>query len=223
VYCATLHPTLDILITGGRDSVARVWDMRTKSQIHVLAGHNNTVDSLLSQSTDPQVISGSMDTTIKLWDLAAGKAMCTLTNHKKAVRALALHPFENTFASGGADNIKKWKLPLGNFLQNMEGHRSIINAMSINQDGVLFSGGDNGSMHFWDYKSGHCFQHAMTQAQPGSLDSEAGVYASTYDLSGTRLIVGEADKSIKIWKEDDTATPETHPVMWTPNTSAKKY
>lgn len=27
-----------------------------------------------------------------------------------------------------------------------------------------------------------------------------------------RLITGECDKTIKIWKEDPDATPETHPV-----------
>ena len=37
VYCAALHPTLDVLVTGGRDSTARVWDIRTKNQVHVLA------------------------------------------------------------------------------------------------------------------------------------------------------------------------------------------
>ena len=30
VYALALHPALDILMTGGRDSVCRVWDMRTK-------------------------------------------------------------------------------------------------------------------------------------------------------------------------------------------------
>lgn len=30
VYTLALHPQLDILMTGGRDSVCRVWDMRTK-------------------------------------------------------------------------------------------------------------------------------------------------------------------------------------------------
>ena len=30
VYALALHPNLDILMTGGRDSVCRVWDMRTK-------------------------------------------------------------------------------------------------------------------------------------------------------------------------------------------------
>jgi WD40 repeat protein len=33
IYALALHPTLDVLISGGRDSVARVWDMRTKVQV----------------------------------------------------------------------------------------------------------------------------------------------------------------------------------------------
>jgi pleiotropic regulator 1 len=37
------------------------------------------------------------------------------------------------------------------------------------------------------------------------MDSEAGVYAMTFDLSGSRLITTDADKTIKIYKEDDTA------------------
>ncbi len=33
IYSLALHPTLDVVVTGGRDSVARVWDMRTKVQV----------------------------------------------------------------------------------------------------------------------------------------------------------------------------------------------
>jgi pleiotropic regulator 1 len=40
------------------------------------------------------------------------------------------------------------------------------------------------------------------------MDSEAGVYSMTYDLSGSRLITTDADKTIKIYKEDDTAVSE---------------
>lgn len=59
VYSLALHPTIDILVTGGRDSVPRVWDMRTKAQIHSLGGHTNTVASIQCQATDPQVHSSS--------------------------------------------------------------------------------------------------------------------------------------------------------------------
>ena len=45
--------------------------------------------------------------------------------------------------------------------------------------------------------------------QPGSLDSEAGIFAMTFDLSSSRLITCEADKTVKIYKEDDTAVSIT--------------
>jgi hypothetical protein len=108
----------------------------------------------------------------------------------------------------------------------MAGHNAVINTLAINSDEVLFSGGsarllqhhtapgptltdaswrwaaagDNGSMCFWDVKSATCFQRMETKVQPGSLDSEMGIFASTFDRSGSRLITCEADKTIKIWK-----------------------
>ncbi|CAG8433751.1 11077_t:CDS:2 [Ambispora gerdemannii] len=223
VYSLSLHPTLDVLVTSGRDATARVWDMRTKQCIHVLAGHNTTVADVKCQEADPQVITGSMDSTIRLWDLAAGKTMATLTHHKKSVRALALHPSEFTFASGSADNIKQWKCPEGTFMQNFEGHRAIINTLTVNADNVLFSGADNGSMSFWDWKSGYRFQTMDVTVQPGSLESEAGIFACTFDRTGLRLITCEADKTIKVYKEDPKATPETHPIDWKPSLVRTRY
>ena len=65
VYSLSLHPTLDVLVTAGRDASARVWDMRTKAQIHVLSGHTGTVADVKCQESDPQVITGSMDSTVR--------------------------------------------------------------------------------------------------------------------------------------------------------------
>jgi len=65
--------------------------------------------------------------------------------------------------------------------------------------------GDNGTMAFWDWKSGYKFQALETTVQPGSLESEAGIFACTFDRTGLRLITCEADKTIKIWREDPNA------------------
>ena len=212
IFALKLHPTLDLLVTGGRDAVARVWDMRTKHQIHCLGGHDNTVGAILTKGTDPQIITGSYDSTIKLWDLAAGKCMTTLTHHKKSVRALAQPNFENSFISGAADNVKKWVGSDGRFIKNFSGHKGVINALAVNDDGVVLSAADDGTMNFWDYSSGHCFQQSTTVAQPGSLDAENGIFACEFDLTGTRLITCEADKTIKIWKEDEKASEMSHPI-----------
>lgn len=223
VYTLALHPTLDVLVTGGRDGVARVWDMRTRSNVHVLSGHRQTVSEVKCQETDPQVISSSLDATVRLWDLAAGKTMSVLTHHKKGVRALTVHPTEWTFASGSTGSIKQWKCPEGAFMQNFDGQNAVINTLSVNEDNVLFSGGDNGSMSFWDWKTGFRYQNMDTIAQPGSLYAEAGVFASTFDKTGLRLITGEADKTIKVWKQNDEATPETHPLDWKPTLTRQKF
>jgi len=217
VYDLALHPTLDVLISCGRDSSARVWDMRTKVNIHTLSGHTNTVTGVLAQATDPQVITSSNDSTIRLWDLAAGRSVATLTNHKKSVRGLVAHPRLHMFASGGPDNIKQWKCPEGKFVQNLSGHNAIVNCLAVNSDGVLVSGADNGTLHFWDWKTGYNFQRFQAPVQPGSLDSEAGIFQMTFDHSGSRLITCEADKTIKIYKEDDSASEESHPINWKPD------
>ncbi|KAI1315422.1 pre-mRNA-splicing factor prp46 [Mortierella claussenii] len=229
VYALALHPTLDVLVTSGRDATARVWDMRTKQAVHVLSGHTGTVSAVKCQEADPQVITSSMDSTVKLWDLAAGKTMTTLTHHKKSVRAMAVHPTEFTFATASPDNIKQWKCPEGQFMRNFEGPGGvtggggIVNAMAVNADNVMFSGADNGAMGFWDWKSGYQFQRLDSLVQPGSLESEAGIFCAEFDKTGLRLITGEADKTIKIWKEDDQATPETHPLDWKPSLVKKRY
>ncbi|XP_055625872.1 pleiotropic regulator 1 [Toxorhynchites rutilus septentrionalis] len=216
VYTMALHPTIDVLVTAGRDSTARVWDMRTKANIHTLTGHTNTVASVVCQAANPQIITGSHDSTVRLWDLAAGKSMCTLTNHKKSVRSIVLHPTLYMFASASPDNIKQWRCPEGNFIQNLNGHNAIVNCMAVNPEGVLVSGGDNGTMFFWDWRTGYNFQRFQAAVQPGSMDSEAGIFSMTYDMSGSRLITTEADKTIKIYKEDDQASEESHPVNWRP-------
>ena len=223
VYALDLHPTLDILATGGRDACVRIWDMRTRSNIHVLSGHRGTVTDVKCQEADPQIISSSLDSTVRTYDLAAGKTMAVLTHHKKGVRALAVHPNEFTFASASTQSIKQWKCPEAAFMLNFEGHNSIINTLAVNDENVFISGGDNGSMCLWDWKTGHKFQDMEAIAQPGSLDAEAGVFASTFDKTGMRYIQGEGDKTIKMYWEDPEATPETHPVVWQPTLGRVKY
>ncbi|XP_063983463.1 pleiotropic regulator 1-like [Diachasmimorpha longicaudata] len=217
VYSMALHPTIDVLVTAGRDSTGRVWDMRTKANVHTLVGHTNTVASVICQASEPQIITGSHDCTIRLWDLAAGRTRVTLTNHKKSVRSVCFHPTQNMFASASPDNIKQWKCPDGTYIQNLSGHNAIVNCLAVNEDGVLVSGADNGTMHLWDWRTGYNFQRLQAPVQPGSMDSEGGIFSITFDMSGTRMITTEADKTIKIYKEDDTANEETHPVNWRPD------
>jgi len=189
----------------------RLWDIRTKYQVQCFEGHTDTVQSIIMQEFEPQIVSGSSDQTVRLWDIGTGKRVKVLTNHKKGVRSLAFHPTEYTFCSSG-DKLKVWKCPEGRFLRNFTGHNAIVNSIAINEDNVLVSAADNGSMYMWDWKSGYNFQQINSKPQPGSISSEAGIFDAKFDHSGLRLVTVECDKTIKIWGEDEEATPETHPI-----------
>jgi len=97
---------------------------------------------------------------------------------------------------------------------------------ALNECGLMTA--DNGSVHFWDWNSGYDFQqlevpsfccrvcfrgrvfhgisaNLQTIVQPGSLESEAGIYCVQFDRTGSRLLTAEADKTIKVYKEDENA------------------
>jgi WD40 repeat protein len=63
---------------------------------------------------------------------------------------------------------------------------------------LLIDAGDNGTLMLWDYNTGTPFQNMEDVPRPGSLEAEAGVFCSTFDMPGNRLITGGADKTIKV-------------------------
>jgi hypothetical protein len=52
---------------------------------------------------------------------------------------------------------------------------------------------------------------------------QSAIFAAAFDNTGSRLITCEADKSIKMWREDPDATPETHPVVFKPPRDLRRY
>lgn len=209
--CQEVDPQV---ITSSLDSTVRLWDLAAGKTMGVLTHHKKGVRALATHPKEFTFASGSTG-SIKQWKCPEGAFMQNFDGQNAIINTLSVNE-DNVLFSGGMFHY------------------------SISPDNADVNGsGDNGSMSFWDWKSGHRYQALDTTAQPGSLDAEAGIMSSTYDRTGLRLICGEADKTseqpvtpcgyqmlihlVKIWKQDETATPETHPLDWKPNLGRQKY
>ena len=208
VYSIGLHPELDVLFSGGKDCVVRVWDIRSRVEAMTLLGHTNDITSIETDYNDPQVITSSMDGTIRLWDLRKLKTELLITNHSKSIRSMKSHPKEATFVSGDSNGeIKQWILPKGELLNefgtsqllpNQRDNSRIINTLAINPvTNTLFSGYDDGKLEFYNYTTGNLQQSGQSPSLAGP--EQSAIYASTFDMSGLRLLTCHGDKSIRIW------------------------
>ena len=208
VYCMDVHPEESWLFTGARDASVRMWDIRTKECVHILGGHTHTVQCVSSQSKPfPELISGSTDATVRLWDIrAGGRAYKTLTHHKKGIRSISVNHEDDTFSTVGGDQVKVWSKD-GEFDRNMTPHSSstIVNCTALGDDGLFVTGADDGTLSLRDWNSGKEFQKIVSPPQPGSLEAENGIFDTKFDFSKTRLITAECDKTIKIYRMDETA------------------
>ena len=204
VYCMDYHPDEPWLFTGSRASTVRMWDIRTRQCVHILSGHTHTVQCVAAKGSVPEVVSGSQDATVRLWDIRAGRSLKTLTHHKKGIRSISM--FDDSFATCGPDHVKVWKSPEGEFQRDIDGHAgALLNCSAVRDDGVLVAGSDSGGLFFWDWPTGTMFQKIESPPQPGSMHCENGIFGMTFDMSGQRLITAECDKTIKIYRPDESA------------------
>lgn len=194
VLSVDAHPTIASLISSaGRDGAIRVWDIRSRECVFWLKGHENAINCVKMRSTDPQIISAGRDTTVRLWDLRTGTQMQVLTHHNNSVQDLALA--DNAFSSIAADGVFKCEYN-GAVLGHIERQSdSVLRCCSLSPTGILMTGDDLGIARFYEWSTGK----SLCKSHSRALSKEKGILAASFDRTGTRLVTGEEDKSVKLW------------------------
>ena len=88
---------------GSKHGDIIVLDMITGSQIAILSGHTDEVNTLTFSSDGRLLASGSDDCTVKLWDVQTGTVTKTFSGHTRAVLSVSISPDFTTIASGSGD------------------------------------------------------------------------------------------------------------------------
>ncbi len=105
------HPIFeDLLFSGGKDALLKLWNWKENQLIKVIPAHNFVIYDVLSINEGENIITCSRDKTIKIWDTHSLKFLqridLKLGGHKHSVNTI-LSMGKDVFSSGSDDKIIK--------------------------------------------------------------------------------------------------------------------
>eukprot|EP00808_Paulinella_micropora_P004728 g14111.t1 len=117
VQSVNFSPSGTYLLTGGRDSMGRLWDVRNSGrQVMTYTGamqkEFTTTFTFTSITGDHVLSSDEPSRSVLAWDTRTGERVATLSGHTGAIRDLAASPSEPAFLTCGMDSrVRLWCAP----------------------------------------------------------------------------------------------------------------
>ncbi len=139
------------VIAGSIDKTARLWDIKTGQQLHILRGHTDCIISVAYSPDGKTIITGSHDNTARLWDVTTGEQLHILQGHTQDIFSVAFSPDGKNVITGSLDTTARlWDISTGEQLQLLQGHTDCITSVAYSPDGkTVITGSNDTSARLW--------------------------------------------------------------------------
>lgn len=197
VLAVAVNDAGNLLASGGRDNLVRVWDTRTNRQVKSFTGHKAAVTCLAFRKRTNQLFSGSMDRTLRVFSLDEMIYTESLYGHQDEVWGVASMANERAISCGGDMSCRLWKVAEEKQLL-FQGHSASIDSISMFNEERWITGSQDGSVSTWNIGKK---KPTFTQAQAHGPSSPwvTSVHALNYsDFAASGSHTGR----INLWRLD---------------------
>jgi WD40 repeat protein len=198
VYTAAWSPDARLIVSGGADNTAQVWEAATGNHLLTFKGHTQSVNALMwSPISAWKIASASDDKTLQVWETSTSKRFLTYRGHSELVWSAMWSPNGNYIASTSVDTtVQVWDAFTGKQLVIYTGHPKPVTVAIWSPDGrLLASGSEDTTVQIWEATTG---KHLSTyRGHIGTVNS------LSWSPDGSRITSGSADATVQVW---DVAT-----------------
>ncbi|KAF8691478.1 hypothetical protein HU200_040622 [Digitaria exilis] len=202
-----MHPSKDVVATGGIDTNAVFFDRPSGQIVCTLSGHSEKITTLKFVNEDGLFITGSADKTVRIWHGSEyGNYSCRhiIKDHSAedvdafeqgGYTSASFHPHGPLLGIGTATAfVKIWDMKTKSNVANLKGHVGPVSAMSFSENGYLLATAARDGVQLWDIRK---LANLWTISP---YDSGTATNTVEFDSSGSYLGIGGSDA--RIYKAD---------------------
>jgi WD40 repeat protein/tetratricopeptide (TPR) repeat protein len=154
----------EVIATGGRDQVIRLWNISTLEQIGTL--EHRGVKSLRFSFNDRYLISGSWDNQVKVWNLEEKKAEYVNRAHSDDILTISFSRNGKYMATGGyGDSVKLWDLSRWQIIRSYHKiHKGAVNDLLFVSPEAFVTAGADGKIIKRSLENGAVLHQANREA-----------------------------------------------------------
>jgi WD40 repeat protein/uncharacterized caspase-like protein len=202
IHAVALSRDGKMMLTGGEDHVALLWEIDSGKQLRAFRGHTNAVLAVAFSPDGKYVLTGSKDRTAILWETATGKKLQTYRHRDGAVFAVAFSPDGKQVLTGSADHTAvRWQADTAQMLTTYAKHEDTVHAVVFSPDGKqVLTGSADGKAILWqtDGRLLHPF-----------ASHQGAVWAVAFSPDGKRALTGSADTTAIVWDVETKKSLQT--------------
>lgn len=198
VLAVAFSPDHRQIVSGGRDNVARVWNVKGEC-VGELRGHTDWISSIcfFPTTATSKIITGSWDGTAKIWDLENFSCLHTLeSKHNGYVTTVTVSPDGSLCATGGKDGFAYlWDVNSGTCLFDINAE-SLINQIAFSPTRFWMCVATSKNVDVYDLQTKSKIVELVSEV---STKKPPKCTCVAWSADGNTLYTGYNDNLIRAW------------------------